>query len=603
MAATFIRSIPGLQPRSRQAQTPDKGNRMTSSIKPVRGEEFSRTFTANLDSIDEWGEIEPLFETLLQEGGDIQSVEALESWLLKQSELGAVLDEEYSRRYIAMTCDTEGKEKEKAYLHFIEGIMPKTQPYWDRLNRAFLKSPARMQLDPKRYAVLDRDIENDVKLFREENIPLQTENSKLAQQYQKICGAMTVAFRGEEKTLQQMAPYLEENDRALREEAWRLVSARRLEDAKAIDDLLDKMIEVRQRIAKNAGFANYRDYIHQAKARFDYTPEDCFAFHEAVEKEIVPLLARVREERLTDLGVDSLRPWDLGNDSKGRAPLRPFKETQRLEEGCQKIFDAVSSDLGSQFRMMRENGLLDLDSRKGKAPGGYQSTLEEIRYPFIFMNAAGTDRDVYTLLHEGGHAFHAFAARQDPLLFYRHAPLEFCEVASMTMELLAYDHLEAFYDRNDAERSRRHHTEQLLAIFPHIASIDAFQHWLYTTDDPSANAREAKWLELDARFGPGVNWTGLEKQHRSVWQRQLHIFQVPFYYIEYGIAQLGALQIWLKSKSDLESAIQQYRRGLALGGSRPLPELFETSGAKFDFSTRTIAPIAEAIREELDSAA
>ncbi len=576
---------------------------MTVHIKPVRGEEFARTFTANLSSINEWNEIEPLFEALVSESEQLDSVGALEAWLLKQSELGAVLDEEYSRRYIAMTCDTEDKEKEKAYLQFIETIMPKTQPYWDRLNRAYLKSPARNQLDPRRYAVLDRDIENDVKLFREENIPLQTENSKLAQQYQKICGAMTVMFRGGEKTLQQMAPYLEESDRALREEAWRLVSKRRLEEAKAIDDLLDKMIEVRQQIARNAGFQNYRDYIHQAKARFDYTPEDCFAFHEAVEKEMVPLLARVREERLADLGVESLRPWDLGNDSKGRPPLRPFTKTERLEEGCQKIFDAVSPDLGSQFRMMRENGLLDLDSRKGKAPGGYQSTLEEIRYPFIFMNAAGTDRDVYTLLHEGGHAFHAFAARHDPLLFYRHAPLEFCEVASMTMELLAYDHLDAFYESSDAERSKRHHTEQLLSIFPHIASIDAFQHWLYTTDDPSAKAREAKWIELDARFGPVVDWSGLEAEHRTIWQRQLHIFQVPFYYIEYGIAQLGALQIWLKSKTDREGAIRQYREGLSLGGSRPLPELFESSGAKFDFSTETIAPIAGAIRKELEPAA
>lgn len=576
---------------------------MTATIKPVRGKEFPRDFTSGVRDLDDWNEIEPLFEALIAESEKLDSTAALEIWLLRQSELGALLDEEYSRRYIAMTCDTASREKEKAYLHMVENIMPKTKPYWDRLNRAYLQAPARAELDPERYGVLDRDIENDAKLFRQENIPLQTEDSKLSQQYQKICGAMTVQFRGEEKTLQQMAPYLEENDRALREEAWRLVTARRLEDRDAINDLLDKMIEVRQQIARNAGFENFRDYMHQAKARFDYTPEDCFAFHEAVEKEIVPLLARVRRERRNDLGVETLRPWDLANDSKGRAPLRPFRDGTELEEGCQKIFNAVNPDLGMQFRQMRENGLLDLDSRRGKAPGGYQSTLEEIRYPFIFMNAAGTDRDVFTLLHEGGHAFHAFAARKEPLLFYRHAPMEFCEVASMAMEMLAYQHLDAFYGPDEAERSRRHHTEQLLTIFPHIATIDAFQHWLYTTDDPSVKAREEKWLELDARFAPEIDWDGLDEAHRSVWQRQLHIFQVPFYYIEYGIAQLGALQIWLRSRKNREEAIMRYRKGLSLGGSRPLPELFETAGAKFDFSAKTIRPIAEAIREELDSAA
>lgn len=576
---------------------------MTATIKPVRGKEFPRVFTAGLKDLDDWNEIEPLFETLIGESENLDSVEALEDWLLKQSELGAVLDEEYSRRYIAMTCDTADRKKEKAYLHMVENIMPKTKPYWDRLHRAYLQCPVRPELDQERYGVLDRDIENDAKLFRDENIPLQTEDSKLGQQYQKICGAMTVKFRGEEKTLQQIAPYLEENDRALREEAWRLVTERRLKDRDKINDLLDKMIEVRQQIARNAGFDNYRDYMHQAKARFDYTPQDCYAFHEAVENEIVPLLAQVRRERRKDLGVDTLRPWDLANDSKGRPPLRPFSDGGELEEGCQRIFNAVNPDLGLQFKQMRDNGLLDLDSRKGKAPGGYQSTLEEVRYPFIFMNAAGTDRDVFTLLHEGGHAFHAFAARREPLLFYRHAPMEFCEVASMAMEMLAYDHLDAFYGPEEAERSRRHHTEMLLTIFPHIASIDAFQQWLYTTDDPSVKAREEKWVELNNRFGPEVDWSGLEEEQRSLWQRQLHIFLVPFYYIEYGIAQLGALQIWLRSKKNRDEAIMRYRKGLSLGGSRPLPELFETAGAKFDFSTKTIQPIAQAIREELESAA
>lgn len=572
---------------------------MVVQIKPERGAEFPRSFTSTVNDFQDWGQIEPLFEALIEEGKSVDSVEDLESWLLHQSELQAVLDEEFSRLYIAMTCDTEDAEIEKAYLAFLENIRPKSKPYADKLNHLYLDSPYRSKLSPQRYEVMDRDVENDVNLFREKNIPLQTEDSKLAQQYQKICGAMTVNFREEEKTLQQMAPYLEENDRALREEVWRLVAARRTKDVDAINDLFDQMIEVRTEIANNTGFDNFRDYQHQAYGRFDYTPQDCIAFQDAVAETLVPLLGQIREQRRKDLGVDTLRPWDAGNDAKGRPPLKPFTAGQELEQGCEKIFRSVDADLGSQFGQMRENGLLDLESRIGKAPGGYQSSLEEIRYPFIFMNAAGTDRDVYTLLHEGGHAFHAFAARSEPLIFYRHAPIEFCEVASMTMELFGYDYLDAFYDKESAERSRHHHTEQLVALFPWIAAIDAFQHWIYTTPGHSRSDREEKWLEIETRFCPGIDWSGLEKEHRSLWQRQLHLFQCPFYYIEYGIAQLGALQVWLQYRKDPGAAIRSYRAGLALGGARPLPELFETAGAKFEFSAETIRPITEAIQEEL----
>ncbi|MBI1785654.1 M3 family oligoendopeptidase, partial [Candidatus Sumerlaeota bacterium] len=398
---------------------------------------------------------------------------------------------------------------------------------------------------------------------------------------------------------QQMAPYMEETDRALREEAWRVVADRRLKDRDAINDIFDKMIEIRTRMARNAGYDNFRDFQHQEYGRFDYTPQDCIDFQNAIEETVVPLLAKIRERRKRDLGLDSLRPWDLAVDPKGRAPLKPFKDTAELEERCEKVFRNVSADLGGEFAQMRALGLLDLDSRKGKAPGGYQSNLEEIRYPFIFMNAAGTDRDLFTLLHEGGHAFHAFAARKEPLTFYRHAPIEFCEVASMTMELFAYDYLEAFYSADDARRSKVQHSEKLIDLFPWIATIDAFQHWIYLNPNHSREDREEKWLELEGRFSPGVDWSGLEEERRALWHRQLHIFQCPFYYVEYGIAQLGALQIWLKSKRDFRAAVEGYRSGLALGGTRPLPELFEAAGARFDFSARTVKPIMDEIEKEI----
>lgn len=572
---------------------------MTTQIKPERGQEFPRKLTAGVKDFGDWALVEPLFTKLEANAKAINSPAALEAWQLEASELAAVLDEEYSRRYIAMTCNTTDPEIEKTYLSFIEGVLPQTKSCWDRINKIYLACPHRAGRDARRYEVMDRHLENDVKLFREENIPLETENSKLSQKYQKTCGEMMVTFRGEEKTLQQMAPMMEETDRALREEAWRLVAARRLQDRYAINDLFDEMLKLRTQMAKNAGFDNYRDYMHQAYGRFDYTPQACYDFQEAVAETVVPLLAKVREERRRDLKVDALRPWDLAVDPQGRAPLRPFKDTAALEAGCEKIFNAVSPELGRQFTSMRELGLLDLDSRKGKAPGGYQSSLEEVRYPFIFMNAAGTDKDLFTLLHEGGHAFHAFAARNEPLVFYRHAPIEFCEVASMTMEMFAYDYLNALYTPEEAARSKRQHTEKLLDLFPWIATIDAFQHWIYLNPNHTRDERDAKWLELEARFSPGVDWSGLDAEHQSLWHRQLHIFQCPFYYIEYGIAQLGALQIWLKSKSDYRGAVAGYQRGLALGGTRPLPELFESAGAKFDFSAKTVRPIMTAIEAEL----
>ncbi len=577
---------------------------MTQSIKPVRGEEFARTFTRDIDDFGDWTKLEPHFAELESRGKVLDSAHAIEQWLLDVSELGAAIDEEYSRRYIAMTCQTDDKEIEQRYLDVLENVIPHVQTWGDRINRVYLACGLRDQLDPNRYEVYDRAIENSVAIFREQNVPLKTEDSKLGQQYQAVCAAMTVTYRGEEKTLPQMAPLMEETDRAVREEAWRLVAERRAADRDKLDDLFDEMIALRTQIAVNAGYENFRDYQHQSYGRFDYRPEACIAFQDAVAETVVPLLRGIREERRADLGVEALRPWDLAVDSKGRAPLRPFATGSELESGCLRIFEKIGGEFGSQFASMRKLGLLDLESRKGKAPGGYQSSLEEIRYPFIFMNAAGTDRDVFTLLHEGGHAFHAFAARAEQLLAYRSAPIEFCEVASMTMEMFAFDYLDEFYsDADEANRSRRQHLEQMLSLFPWIAQIDAFQHWIYLNPGHSRAEREAQWLALDERFGPGMDWTGLEAMRSAMWHRQLHLFEVPFYYIEYGIAQLGALQLWLRYRDSPGEAVEGYRRGLALGGARPLPELFETAGAKFDFSAATVGPIMAAVQRELAATA
>ena len=517
------------------------------------------------------------------------------------SELGAALDEESTVRYIAMTCHTDNAEAEKAYLHFIEHVDPQLKPRQFKLAQAYVGHPLRAQLPSDRYQVFDRATQVQVELFRVESVPLETEEAKLAQQYQKLTGSLTVQFRGQEQTLIQMGRYLEEPDRPLRQEAWELTANRRLQEAGKFEEIFEGLFKLREQIARHAGFANYRDYAFRKMCRFDYTPADCEDFHQAVEQEIMPVLRELQGERKRQLGVETLRPWDLAADPLGRAPLRPFEQVDQMVSRTQEIFDRLDRDLAAGFQQMRKLSLLDLANRKGKAPGGYQSNLSEARMPFIFMNAVGLQRDVETLLHEAGHAFHALATRDEDLFAYRSAPTEFCEVASMSMELLGNEFLERFYASPEANRARRTHLERIMEIFAWIATVDAFQHWIYTHPVHTRAERTAAWVKLMDRFGGDADWRGYDAARANLWHRQLHIFIVPFYYIEYGIAQLGALQVWANSKHDKAAGLNAYKRSLALGGSRPLPELFAVAGCRFDFSRKTIAPLVALVRREIAS--
>lgn len=549
--------------------------------------------------LGDWIVIAPLFEAVERKLSAASSIAELEQALLAWSELSAALDEEGAKRYIAMTCHTDHAEAERAYLHFVEHVEPQTKPRQFKLEQAYLAQPLRAQLPKRRYEVFDRDTRQHVDLFRPENVALETEEAKLGQQYQKISGALTVQFRGEEKTLIQMGKFQEEPDRALREETWRLVAGRRLEEREKFEDIFDGLVKLRGDIARNAGFANYRDYAFKARGRFDYTPEDCFAFHEAIEKEIMPLQRELQATRREQLKLPALRPWDLSVDPLNRPPLKPFDKTDLLVACTQRIFHRLGEPLNHQFLLMQHLGLLDLDNRKGKAPGGYQSTLSESRLPFIFMNAVGLQRDVETILHEAGHAFHALATREEPLYAYRGSPIEFCEVASMSMELLGNEFIEEFYAGADANRARRTHLEGIVGIFPWIATVDAFQHWIYTHPGHTRADRSAAWVALMDRFGGDVDWSGFEESRANLWHKQLHIFLHPFYYVEYGIAQLGALQVWANSKRDKREALAQYQRGLALGNSRPLPELFAAAGCRFSFNRETVKPLVQLVKDEL----
>ncbi len=559
----------------------------------------ARSFVPAQVDWSDWKQIAPLYDRLEARAAECRTPAELEKWLLDWGELTAALDQDGSERYIAMTCHTDDAEIEKAYLHFVEHIQPQTKPREFKLAQLFVEHPMRGKLPRPRYEVFDRNTALQVDLFRPENVPLETEEAKLGQQYQKLIGSLTVEFKGKERTLVEMARFQEEPDRTMRQETWELVAKRRLQEVDAIENIFDELIKLRVQMAKNAGFNNYVDYAFRSRRRFDYGPADCLKFHDAIEQEVMPVLRELQAERRRQLDLTALRPWDLAVDPESRPALRPFEQVEGMVANTQKIFDRLDKSLAGGFRQMQDLKLLDLANRKGKAPGGYQSTLAEARLPFIFMNSVGVQRDVETLLHEAGHAFHALATRGEDLHAYRDAPIEFCEVASMSMELLGNEFIESFYAAPEAKRARRDHLEGIVEVFPWIATVDAFQHWIYSHPEHTREERRAAWENLMKRFGGDVDWSGWEKSRGYLWHRQLHIFLHPFYYVEYGIAELGALQVWANSRRDKTKALEDYKRGLALGGSRPLPELFAAAGLRFDFSAATIKPLIELVRTEM----
>lgn len=524
---------------------------------------------------------------------DITTLDSLERFIGDWDELTSVIYETRTAAYIDMTSDTTNPEFEATYKKVIEEIVPLWEQRSFTLKQKLTSSPALSELGDE-YEVFLRHVRAEVELFREENVPLMTEERMLDQEFQKVSGSQKAEFRGETLTLAQLTPFLEETDRPTREEAWRARLDTRLADAEKLDDIFDRMYEVRQQIARNAGFDSYRDYKFKEYKRFDYTPEDCRRFHEAIEKHVVPVVSRDNERRKGLLGLDTLRPWDLMVNPEGYEPPRPFKNAQELKDGCERIFQRIDPELAGYFRTMMDENLLDLENRPGKAPGGYMDALTDTGVPFIFMNAVGTHRDVETLLHEGGHSFHYFLARRQPLFNYQTLGIgaEIAEVASMSMEYLSLPYLGEFYSEDEVKRIYDNKLRDSLQWFPFMAMIDAFQHWVYTSEKHGPKERREKWAELEARFRPELDWSGLE-QYRDLGWQYLHVFSAPFYFIEYAIAQLAAMRIWLNSLTDEQGAIDAYKRGLALGGSRPLPELFEAAGASMGLDEHTVGAIVE----------
>lgn len=529
---------------------------------------------------DSWAAIEPIAREL--EGRPLASVADLERWLLDRSELDSWVGGHGSRLHLAAARDTADLAAEERHLEFQTAVLTAYKEASDRLDRKYLECRHRDRLDARFWEVYQRDAELAVELFRAANVPLEAEDERLATEYGRLTGSMTVEFHGAERTFADMAPFYEDLDRATREEAWRAVAARRLREREALDDLFDRMVELRGRIAGHAGFADYRAYKHRELGRFDYTPADCEALHANVERHVLPVVRRLVERRRRLLGLAELRPWDFAVDPEGRPPFRPFDDAAGQVRLAVTLLERVEPAFAADLRWMEEKRLLDLDTRPSKCQGGFMDTFEDQRWPFIFANSAPTHDGVETLIHEAGHSIHALRARGREPVDYRSAPLEFCEVASMGLELLALEHLDAVYPAAEARRATLDALEDAAVSLAWTCTVDAFQHWLYTRPGHSRAERAAAWTALRRRFGAPADWRGLDLELAHSWHAQLHVFEVPFYYIEYALAQIGALQLWSRYRADPCAALACFEQGLALGGSRPLPELYAAAGLRFD---------------------
>ena len=550
--------------------------------------------------LTQWESLEPYFKALLDR--EITNKLTLESWMQDLSELEAFVSEDACWRQIKMTCDTTDKSLEAAFTFFCMEIQPKIQPYADALNKKLIQCPFTSELDEKEYFTYLRSVKKSIELFREENITLQAELSVLQQQYGTIAGRMTITVDDKEYTLQQAAQFLESEDRAKREEVYLKIQERRLQDQQEMHDLFTSLIQKRHQVALNAGFENYRDYKFAELGRFDYTKEDCFKFHEAIKIHVLPIIDKIYERKKNKLGLATLKPWDTEAEPIGTKPLRPFTDGQDLYNKSVSCFEQINPFFADCLKKMDSLKHFDLESRQGKAPGGYNCPLAESGAPFIFMNAAGQMSDVTTMVHEVGHAIHSFLAHPLSLSAFKEYPMEIAEVASMSMELFTMNHWQAFFDNvHDLNRAQEHQLERTITIFPWIAIIDKFQHWVYENPNHSIEERTQAWTTIAKEFSTNsIDYSGLDQYRAIGWQRQLHLFEVPFYYIEYGIAQLGAIGMWMQYQKNPTLALENYMNALSLGGTKTLPELYQTAGISFDFSSSYVKTLMDFTRDELE---
>lgn len=566
------------------------------AVKPPQRQLLSQDF-----EFKSWDDLKPYFEQLQNQ--EISDPDALKAWFKNRSELESYLSENFAWRYIHMTCDTANETAQDAYQYFVTAIQPHIAPFDDAFNKKAVDNPDINKLTDKGFAITIRGMKRAIELFREENIPLQVQVQQLSSQYQATIGAMTVEINGVTKTLQQAAALLESPDRGVRESTYFKIQQRRIQEKDKLDNLFNQMIQLRHQMALNAGFTNYRDYMFAAMGRFDYTPWDCMNFHEAVAKTIRPVLDEMAAERKKALAVSELRPWDKAVDPQNRPALKPFTTGDELLDKTIVCLNRLNPFLGECLSVMKNLDRLDLESRIGKAPGGYNYPLEETGFPFIFMNAAGQLRDVVTLLHEGGHAVHSILTKDLMINSFRQFPSEVAELASMSMELLTMDHWDVFLENpEDLKRAKIKHLEDILETLPWVATVDKFQHWIYENPTHTTEERHVAWLKIYEQFADSItDWTGLEDYKGWLWHKQLHIFELPFYYIEYGIAQLGAIGVWKNYKENPQKGLESYLNALKLGYTVPIGEIYEEAGISFDFSEAHIATLVAFVKSEIDA--
>lgn len=551
----------------------------------------TRTFLPVDYSITDWESLQPYFDKLLEE--DPQGLEGLIAWMGKLDELNAVIGEDAAWRYIKMSCDSLHDDKQAAYKDFVQNIGPHLSLYDDRFNKKIYAHPSFGEL-PEAYQTFSRGLSKQLELFREDNIPISTEVTTLGQRYSTMNAGMSIHHDGKDMTLQQALKKMDDPDRELRKTLWIKVSERRLEDREEIETIFDEMLEKRHQMAVNAGYDTYTKFRFAERGRFDYSVEDTLDFHNAVEKVVRPVVESFHQERKERLGLDRLRPFDLQVDMYGSKPLAPFDTAEELLDGAVRILKRLKPELATMLLTMKEKGFLDLDSRKGKMPGGYNYPLLETGIPFIFMNAAGAPSDIITLLHESGHAVHSFLTREIPVS-QRNLPSEVAELAAMTMELLCLDLYDEFYpDQEERVRAQKSQLTRCISVLSWIATVDAFQLWVYDHPGHSREERRDAWQKLYFRFhGDVIDWTGYEQYIQGQWIKQPHIFEYPFYYIEYGLAQLGALSIWKNYRENPEESLKQYLSALSLAYTKTIPEIYQEAGIRFDFSQDYVAESVE----------
>ena len=547
-----------------------------------------------------WEDVEPTFTQLLQR--PIHSVQDLSTWITERSDLEAQLGETISWAYIQLSADNQSQSANQRYQYVIQEILPKLDPLDQALNKKLVESPYLNQLDARRYEIYLRNIQASVDLFQEENVALNTDVQLKTKEYARIFSQMMIGMDGKQMTLQQANTILEEPNRQRRRNIYHKINRRILQDTAQLDQLFDELLQKRHAIARNAGMENYRDYAFQELGRFDYTPADCHDFHQAVKAEVLPILNELYLTRKQNLKVTQLRPWDLNADTAGQAPLHPFKDTNELLQKGIECLEQVHPEYAQIIRLIQKNGFLDLASRPGKRPGGYNMPLQATRMPFVFMNATNSLGDLRTFMHESGHAIHFFLTRDYPLLFDRKFTFEVAELAAMTMELLTMDHWHLFFPNEaDLRRAKITQLEHVLKVLPWIATIDQFQHWLYTHPNHTQEERRAKWTESFHAFTPGVlDYSSLEQYIENLWHKQLHLFEVPFYYIEYGFAQLGAIALWRQYRENPEQAVAAFTRAMRLGNTRSIREIYAEAGIRFDFSQEYVRDLGTFVRGEME---